>query len=467
MRKRFGAVTALDGAHLRVTSGTVHALLGTNGAGKTTLMRVACGLERADEGSIRVHGTPHQFATPAGAIAGGLWMVQQHFTLVPAMTVLENVVIGLSYQQRLDADSLRDLSVRAGLPIDPDAAVSSLGIGAQQRVELMKALTREARVLILDEPTASLAPAEVEALFRWLRRFAQGGGTAVLITHKLREAFAIADELTVLRNGATVLTTSTTEVEHAAVIGAMLGQGVDRDVRANDAGRTPGHAVAATIEDVDIDDGHGSRRLREATLAVHAGEILGVAGVEGSGYRELLRVLAGRLAPTNGRASVPAEVAFVPEDRHREALAPEESIVNNVALRGAGARRGMMVPSTLAAAATRLVQEYGIVATDVRAPVTSLSGGNQQRLVVARELDGDPPLIVVENPTRGLDVAAATLVRRLLRDATTRGVAVVYFSADLDEVLELADRVVVTHGGSVRAVVKDRNAIGRAMLGAA
>jgi simple sugar transport system ATP-binding protein len=463
--KRFGPVAALAGARLLARRGSVHALLGENGAGKTTLMRIAFGLERPDSGVIRMDGIERRFAHPAAAIAAGVSMVHQHFTLVAAMTVLQNVLIGLPRMKQLDSTSLRELGSNAGLPVDPNALVSSLDVSSQQRVELLKAVARQARVLILDEPTASLAPDEVDSLFAWLRQFTRDGGTAVLITHKLREALAVADDLTVLRRGATVLTAAGPDAREAAIVEAMMGRAaVDASSPRQDRGVG---AVAAELDAVGVLDARGRQALRDATLSVHAGEILGVAGVEGSGYRELLRVLAGRLPPTRGRSSVPDDVGFVPEDRHREALATDESVARNVALRGAGARRGLLDPLGLVWAAERLVHEHGVVASDVRAPIASLSGGNQQRVVVARELQGTPGLVVVENPTRGLDVGATTLVRQSLRAAARGGAAIVSYSADLDEVLAGADRVVVTHSGTVRTVDRNRDAVGRAMIGAA
>lgn len=465
VHKRFGPVTALAGARLLARRGSVHALLGENGAGKTTLMRIAFGLERPDEGVIRMDGIERRFAHPAAAIAAGVSMVHQHFTLVAAMTVLQNVLIGLPRMNKLDANSLRELGSSAGLPVDPNAFVSSLGVGAQQRVELLKAVARQARVLILDEPTASLAPVEVDSLFAWLRQFTRDGGTAVLITHKLREALAVADDFTVLRHGATVLAGAVPGAHEATIVEAMIGRApVDAPSPRQD--RAVG-AVAAELDAVDVVDARGRPALRDATLSVHAGEILGVAGVEGSGYRELLRLLAGRLEPTRGRSTVPHDVGFVPEDRHREALAPDESIARNVALRGAGVRQGLLDPLALVSAAERLVQEHGVVASDVRSPIASLSGGNQQRVVVARELQGAPALVVAENPTRGLDVGATTLVRQALRAVANGGAGVVYYSADLDDVLAVADRVVVTHAGTVRPVDRNRDAVGRAMIGAA
>jgi simple sugar transport system ATP-binding protein len=409
-------------------------------------------------------GIERRFADPAAAIASGLSMVHQHFTLVPAMTVLQNVLIGLPRTEQVDETSLRQLGSRAGLSVDPNALVSSLGVSSQQRVELLKAVVRQARVLILDEPTASLAPAEVDSLFAWLRQFTRDGGTAVLITHKLREALAVADDLTVLRNGSTVLAAAVSDARETSLVEAMLGRAVV-DAPSPSQERAVG-AVAAELDSVDVDDARGHPALRDATVSVHAGEILGVAGAEGSGYRELLRVFAGRLQPTRGRSSVPDDVGFVPEDRHREALAADESIARNVALRGAGARRGLLDPLALVASAERLVHGNGVVASDVRAPIASLSGGNQQRVVVARELQGAAALVVVENPTRGLDMGATLLVRQSLRAAARGGAGIVYYSADLDDVLALADRVVVMHAGTVRTVDRNRDAAGRAMLGA-
>ena len=470
--RRFGPVTALRAAELQVRPGTVHALLGENGAGKTTLMRVAYGLVAPDSGAMHSYGRPLAPRSPRDALRAGIAMVQQHFSLVPAMTVAENVALGGS--GRYDAGSVRDrvreLSRASGLAADPDALAADLPVSGQQRVEILKALARDVRVLVLDEPTAVLAPGDAAALLRWIREFAAGGRAVVLITHKLRDALAVADDVTVLRRGATVLQESASALTEGDVATAMLGEGAGRlaGVVAPEA-RLPGTPAAAgaagiaRLDDVSAGTAHGA--LHGVSLQVGAGEIVGVAAVEGNGERELMELLAGRLAPSRGTVALPARAGYIPADRHADAIADDLSIVENVALRDAGARRGWLSWGQLSERARTLVSRFSIHAPDPDAPVRSLSGGNQQRLVLARELDDAPRLLVADQPTRGLDVRATAEVHARLREAAEQGAAVVVHSADLDEVLALAHRVFVVVKGVVREVAGDRERIGRAMLG--
>ena len=466
IRKRFDAVVALDGAGLTIRAGTIHGLLGENGAGKTTLMRVAFGLTIPDGGAVIVRGTSLRPGSPAGAIRAGLGMVQQHFALVPAMTIRENIALGISAGRRL-GDDVVSLARSLGLE-QLERRVDGLSIAEQQRVEIVKALARGARTLILDEPTAALAPADAEELFVWLRAFREGGGSAVLITHKLREALAIADDISVLRHGRVAWSGVREQASVENLTHAMLGHDVDSAVeRADGEGRgREARPLVAGTERLSVLDERGVRRIHDASFRVLGGEILGVAGVEGSGYRELLYALAGHLR-ADGALQLPDEIGFVPDDRHGDALLPDRSIVENVALRRAGRRRGWFRSADARATAERLVREFEISAPDVQVPVSTLSGGNQQRLILARELDGHPALLVAINPTRGLDVAASSSVQQRLRMARDAGVAIVYYSADLDELLTVADRIVVVFGGRVQEVPRDRGAVGRAMVGAA
>ena len=533
LHKRFGQVVALAGASLRVRPGTVHALLGENGAGKSTLMRIAFGMLRPDEGRLLVEGTEVRFTSSADAIARGIGMVHQHFTLVPAMTVAENVALGMRgrYDARAVAAQVHALSQRTGLPLDAEARVESLPVGAQQRLEIVKALARDARLLILDEPTAVLVPHEVDELLRWVRRFAEEGRAVVLITHKLREALAVADDVTVLRRGRTVGTGPAAELSEEALVTALLGADTDTTgahrppgphtppdsiagesdttrpvtgeviaqvavrgaagvasdtsaatapARGDDEPRRSGERpVVASMRGARVVDERGGTVLRDATLDVFAGEIVGIAAVEGSGQRELLRLLAGRLRPTAGSVSLPQTVAFVPEDRHLDAMVLDMSLTENVALRGLAQRRGRMPWRALGTATTALLSRFDVRAPGAGSSGRSLSGGNQQKLVFARELAADrltsdgsatappPALVVVENPTRGLDIRATAAVQGHLRMARDAGSAVVLYSSDLDEVLALADRMLVVHAGRVVAVhPATRETVGRAMLGA-
>ena len=503
--KRFGPTIALDGASLTVRPGTVHALLGENGAGKTTLMRVVFGMTRADAGEVRYDGQPVRWRTPADAIAHGVGMVQQHFALVPAMTVAENVALGMGgrYDPRGAAERVRRLGAATGLELDPEARVADLGVAAQQRVEIIKALGRDARLLILDEPTAVLVPAEAAELLDWVRRFADGGRAVVLITHKLRDALDVADDVTVLRHGRTVLAIPASAASERSLAEAMLGaprrESLAALVGEHEIGRTarepvpsrargappdkgippvvsrtttlpsPTGAEARAViraRGVTVRDARGVVRLRDASLEVHAGEIVGVAAVEGSGQRELLRVLGGRLTPTAGTIELPPAVGFVPEDRHHDALVLEFSLYENVALHGLGARRGRMPWRALRRATAVLLEAFDVRAPGADTRAGALSGGNQQKLVLGRELAEQPAALVVESPTRGLDIRASEAVHERLRAAREAGTAVVVYSADLDEVLALADRMLVVHAGEVCEVPHDREQVGRAMLGA-
>jgi simple sugar transport system ATP-binding protein len=470
IRKRYGNVVALDNANLSIQPGTIHALLGENGAGKTTLLRIAYGLTMPDEGAIQVDGRHLRIRSPADAIRSGIGMVQQHFTLVPAMTIAENVALGVSTARRLQAET-SVLAGEFGLQLDSMTPVRELSISEQQRVELLKALSRGARVLILDEPTAALPPADAERLLAWLRAFRERGGSIVLITHKLREALEIADEISVLRSGALTWSGTRERATLDELVTAMLGEKMPV-IDSMEADRTAGNesverdAVAHAIA-LEVRDGHGITRVKGATVRIAAGEIVGVAGVEGSGSRELLLALAGRVRPSSGALQLPNDIGFVPDDRHQEALLLDQSVADNVALHGAGRRRGWQKRREMESVAARLVAANGIRVPSVGMPVSALSGGNQQRLVLARELGGNPTLFVALNPTRGLDVAATREVHRRLRRTRDDGMAVVYHSPDLDELLEVSDRILVMFDGRVSEVSRNRESVGRAMVGAA
>lgn len=462
--KRYAATVALEDVTIRVRRGTVHALLGENGAGKTTLMRIAFGLTAPDAG--RVSTADRVIATPADAIDAGIGMVHQHFTNVPAMTVAENVSLGGRgrFDQKRAAERVADIARRTGLALDPKARVERLSVGAQQRLEIVKALAQDARILILDEPTAVLAPEETEELLRWLRAFASAGNAVVLITHKLREALAIADDVTVLRRGRVAMSGSASGATAESLSAALLGEELSTMER--NAPAAVGDIVAS-LSNVDAVDDRGVAVLRKVTLSVRGGEIAGIAAVEGAGQRELLRVLADRLKPSTGTVDLPPSSAFVPEDRQRDALILDFSPTENVVLKGAGARRGR-IPWLAERRRTRvLVSDYDVRGGDAARNVRALSGGNQQKLVLARELEGNPPLVVAENPTRGLDIRASRAVHDRLRVAAANGAAVVVYSSDLDEVLSIATRMFVIHAGHLREMPLDRDLVGRAMLGGA
>lgn len=481
--RRFGATQALTKASLTLRAGSVHALLGENGAGKTTLMRVAYGLVPPDAGVVRIDGTPVVLRSPADSIQRGIGMVHQHFSIVPAMSVAENVALGGhgSFDARKTAERIASIGLATGMRLNPSERAGSLSLSSQQQLEIVKALAQNARVLILDEPTAVLAPAEATQLLHRLRALADSGMAIVLITHKLSEALSVADDVTVLRQGSTVLTEQTQRLTRRRLATAMLGAGwIEPDSLDGDFVATPptvesdkafSRAVAndaSTVvraRGISLEDGRGTVRAHQVSIEVHRGEIVGIAGVEGSGVRELLRALGGKLSVPSGDLDEPRSVGFVPEDRHREALALDLSLTENVAMRDA-ARRSGIVPWTLLRQRTvRLLEEFDIRALGPDVAARTLSGGNQQKLVLARELEQNPQLLIVENPTRGLDLRATAAVHTRLRSARDNGMAIVLHSSDLDELLALADRTFAMYAGTLSETRRDRAAIGQAMLG--
>ena len=456
IHRRFGSVHALRGAGFTLFPGEVHALLGENGAGKTTLMQIAAGLLQPDTGVVLVDDVARPGLSPREARRLGIGMVHQHFTSVPAFTVAENVALAAGWpvapvQLRRQ---VKEASDRVGLPLDPSARVEHLSVALRQRLEIVKALAAEARFLLLDEPTAVLAPTEVGDLFRVIRRFTSQGGAAVLITHKLDEARAAADRVTVLRHGHVVLSGRIGDTTAADLTAAMIGKGaVEERIEPTPAPR--GHAgPLVRLERVEVArEGGLGIALRSASLTVAAGEILGVAAVEGNGQRELLRAIAGRVHPLRGLRRVTEPIAFVPEDRTTEGLIPEMTLTENVVLGSSGSEpwiRGRTVDWRAAEASTAaLLDELAVTAPGPWVPAASLSGGNQQRVVVGRELSKRPAVVVAENPTRGLDIRAGGTIHAWLRRAAAEGAAVVFHSSDLDEVQALATRIVVARRGSL------------------
>jgi ABC-type uncharacterized transport system ATPase subunit len=468
-------VHALRGADFTLYPGEVHALLGENGAGKTTLMQVADGLVRPDAGRIRVGDADRSALTPSEARRLGIGMVHQHFTGIPAFTVAENVALATGWPVTPGAlrERVRQAGERIGLPLDPDVRTGRLSVGLKQRLEIVKAVAADARILLLDEPTAVLAPAEVAELLDVIRRFTASGGAAVLITHKLDEALAAADRVTVLRRGAVVVQALRGELDPAGLAAAMIGgEPVPRSPGAVPS-RTDGPpAIRAEALEVARESGYGLA-LRQGSLEVRPGEIVGVAAVEGNGQRELLRAVAGRVHPLRGRLEVARPVAFIPEDRTSEGLIPELTLTENVVL-GSGTdapwTRGGRIDWRAAERHTaELLRAYDVVAAGPRAPASSLSGGNQQKVVIARELSRRPRVVVAENPTRGLDLRATAAVHARLREAAEAGAAVLVHSSDLDEVLELAGRVLVVSRGVVAepGAAAGREEIGAMMLAGA
>lgn len=480
IRKRFGDTTALDDARCVIREGTVHALLGENGAGKTTLMRIAFGMLEADAGEMTLHGAAVRFRESADAIAAGIGMVHQHFTVIPAMTVAENVALGGRgrFDPRAAARRAEDVARTSGLGLEPGERVRDLPIAARQRLEIVKALAHEARILVLDEPTAVLSPAEAAELYAWMRRFTATGGTVVLITHRLTEALAIADDVTVLRRGRTVLEQAAAGLDASTVIAALTGESTDGGARmlpelsARARPGTQAGDVRISLQDVRVVDASGVVRLEGVNLEVREREIVGLIAVEGSGEKELLRVLAGRLAPSSGHVRRPPAVGFVPADRTHEALIPSLSLTENFALARAAEHRGLLDWDTMEARTREALLAFQVRAAGPHQAAAELSGGNQQRFIIARERATSPLALVAENPGRGLDIRAAERVREEMTNARDAGAAIVFHSSDVDEVLAIATRVVACHRGRVAEVVapadpRDRTPYARALAGLA
>jgi simple sugar transport system ATP-binding protein len=466
-------VQALTGVGLAAHAGQVHALLGENGAGKSTLMHIAYGMLPPDAGDILIGGVPRRLRSPRDAREAGIGLVHQHFTSIPALTVAENIALfaGWDVRPRELATRVSALTDRLNLPFDPQVRAGALPVALLQRLEIVKALAADARVLLLDEPTGVLAPTEADELLARARAFAQSGGAVVLITHKLDEALRAADHVTVLRRGSVVLDRPVSGLGARELTEAMIGDATLLDEPAPEPfilDVAPRRVHVAGLE-VARESGLGMA-VKQASLGIRAGEIVAVAGIEGSGQRELLRAIAGVLPVFRGTREVAAPLAFVPEDRTTEGLIPDLSVTENMVLGlGRSARwvnRGRLDWPAARRRTAELISEFGVRAAGPDAPAGSLSGGNQQKLIIARALERDPAVIVAENPTRGLDVQASRAVHDRLREAAGRGVAVLLYSSDLDEVLTLGQRIVVMVRGTLREVSANasRSEIGTLML---
>jgi ABC-type uncharacterized transport system ATPase subunit len=469
--KSFHGLQALDRVDFSVAAGTVHALLGENGAGKSTLMRIAYGLTVADVGAVRLFGSLGP-RSPREATAAGVGMVQQHLSVIPTLTAAENVALGADgrFDERLVNARIRQLATESGLDVPLGIPARDMSLVQRQRLEILKALSRNARLLILDEPTAVLAPGEIDDLLRWIRAFASNGGSVVIVTHKLREAIGVADDVTVLRRGTVVYAGRAEGTSESQLAAAIFPDHRGESSAADSAIITPSASagdIVVTAERLEVRDARGAIRIQSASLTIRRREIVGVAAIEGSGHRELLLALAGLATPAAGIVHLPSRIAIIPADRQREALVPDFTLTENVALRALGTRRGLMRWPDVQRRTRSLIERFAIAVPSEDTRVATLSGGNQQRLVIARELEQDIDLVVADNPTRGLDLLATRFVHEELRAAASRGAAVVVHSSDLDEVLALATRVLVVFRGTVRDVAPSRDDVGRAMLGAA
>ena len=493
--RHFGHVKALDSANLEIHSGEIHGILGENGAGKTTLLNILGGIIHPDVGFVEVGGSRVRLQSARAAWKMGIGLVHQHFTLVPGLSVLENLALGRrhrGHRWKLHLKEIRkeasQLSELTGLTVPFEASIEELGVGDRQRIEILKALLRDPQLLVLDEPTAVLAPAEINQLFRLLRSLAEEGRAVVLVAHKLDEILSIVDRVTVLRQGRTVMTAARADVDTAILTDAMVGSSSGD----GEAPATPGSFSAlgqnsdglaqnrelsnrpvARLKGITVYSPQGGLALQDVGLEVLRGEVIGVAGVEGNGQRELALVLSGRQEVASGKLEIPEHVGFIPQDRTREGLAADFALSENVALalhRDPKFRLGPLLRwSLIESHATKIRSRFKVRSSGGRTLARELSGGNQQRLVVGRELSQLPELLIAENPTRGLDFTATAFVREeLKRLAHDTAAGVVLISTDLDEILEVADRVFVILRGKltpVPSVHDSRETVGAMMLG--
>jgi ABC-type uncharacterized transport system ATPase subunit len=454
--KRFGPVVANDRVDLDVRRGEVHALLGENGAGKSTLMNVLYGLQRPDEGEFRLRGEPVDIRSPRQAIGLGIGMVHQHFMLIPVMTVAENIVLAGEPRKGPLIDikeaerRVRELSDRFGLRVDPTAVVEELSVGEQQRVEILRALYRKVDVLILDEPTAVLTAQETGELFTVLRALRDEGVSIVFISHKLKEVTDIADRVTVLRRGKKVQTVETKDVTEADLARLMVGREVLFRLEKHPA--RPGPPLLE-ISDLEVDDDRGLPAVRDLSLKVHAGEIVGIAGVDGNGQSELVEAITGLRHARAGTMRAVGVVGHIAEDRHRRGLILDFTLAENMSLRSYReepiARYGLISPRRMKEHAAPLLESYDVRGGGTDALASSLSGGNQQKVVLAREIEQEPSVLVAAQPTRGLDVGAIEFVHQRLLDQREAGRGVLLVSFELEEILSLADRILVLYEGRI------------------
>ena len=471
--KRFGDVLANDHINIVVKPGTIHAIVGENGAGKSTAMRIAYGFYKADEGEILVDGQVRNIATPHDAIALGIGMVHQHFMLVDTMTVAKNIVLGAEPGSAVALDlvtasaEIRKLSEEFKLAVNPSAVIENLSVGQQQRVELLKALYRHARLLILDEPTAVLTPQEVEEFFAILRRMREQGKTVVIITHKLAEVLAISDEVTVMRDGKVVGRVQTSETNAAELARMMVGREVLLRVEKPEA--KPGSAELS-VRSLSI-TAKGAKRVNDVSFEVRKGEILGIAGVEGNGQTELIEALAGLISPSQLSGKILFEdrditregarlrrelgIAHIPEDRHRRGLLLEFDLAENSIL-GVHYRKpivsyaGVLLDSmAIRQRANDIIEGFDVRPANPDLPARSLSGGNQQKLIIGREFKVEPKVLLVSQPTRGVDIGAIEFIHRKLVSLRDSGCAVLLVSAELEEVTSLSDRLLIIHEGRI------------------
>ena len=473
--KRFPGVLANDHIDLTLEKGEIHALLGENGAGKTTLMNILYGLYDPDEGEVFVNGKPLKLKSPSDAIAAGIGMVHQHFMLVPVFTVTENVMLGYEnlksgviLDRQAAAARIREISEQYHLEVDPDLYVKDLSVGAQQRVEIIKLLYRNADIFILDEPTAVLTPQEVNELFKIMRTLVEKGKSIIFITHKLREVLEFSDRITVIRGGKVMGSTRPGEADQNTLAAMMVGREVDLNVDKEPANPKE---VVLKVENLVALDEREQLAIDDISFEVRSGEILGIAGVQGNGQTQLVRVLTGLMHPVDGRISFLGEditrmsprkitemgSAHIPEDRQKDGLVLSFPIMDNLALNTyyiePNARGILMQHDALLQTADELVEKFDIRTPNSVTSAGSLSGGNQQKVIVAREFSRPIKLLIASQPTRGLDVGSIEYIHSRLIDKRDAGVAVLLVSTELDEIMQLSDRIAVMFGGRIVAIL--------------
>ncbi|VJV09045.1 ABC transporter ATP-binding protein [Streptococcus pneumoniae] len=472
--KVFGGFVANDKINLHLRKGEIHALLGENGAGKSTLMNMLAGLLEPTSGEIAVNGQVVNLDSPSKAASLGIGMVHQHFMLVEAFTVAENIILGseLTKNGVLDiagaSKEIKALSERYGLAVDPSAKVADISVGAQQRVEILKTLYRGADILIFDEPTAVLTPSEIDELMAIMKNLVKEGKSIILITHKLDEIRAVSDRVTVIRRGKSIETVEIAGATNADLAEMMVGRSVS--FKTEKQASKP-KEVVLSIKDLVVNENRGVPAVKNLSLDVRAGEIIGIAGIDGNGQSELIQAITGLRKVESGSIELKGDsivglhprqitelsVGHVPEDRHRDGLILEMMISENIALqtyyKEPHSKNGILNYSNITSYAKKLMEEFDVRAASELVPAAALSGGNQQKAIIAREIDRDPDLLIVSQPTRGLDVGAIEYIHKRLIEERDNGKAVLVVSFELDEILNVSDRIAVIHDGKIQGIV--------------
>ena len=472
--KAFGEFVANDKINLELRKGEIHALLGENGAGKSTLMNMLAGLLEPTSGEIVVNGQVVKLDSPSKAASLGIGMVHQHFMLVEAFTVAENIILGSELTKKGVLDIARatreinELSERYGLAVDPSAKVADISVGAQQRVEILKTLYRGADILIFDEPTAVLTPSEIDELMAIMKNLVKEGKSIILITHKLDEIRAVSDRVTVIRRGKSIETVEIAGATNADLAEMMVGRSVSFKTEKQEA---QPKEVILSIKDLVVNENRGVPAVKNLSLDVRAGEIVGIAGIDGNGQSELIQAITGLRKIESGSVELKGQsivglhprqitemsVGHVPEDRHRDGLVLEMMISENIALqtyyKEPLSKKGILNYSNIIGYAKQLMQEFDVRAASEIVPASALSGGNQQKAIIAREVDRNPDLLIVSQPTRGLDVGAIEYIHKRLIQERDNGKAVLVVSFELDEILNVSDRIAVIHDGKIQGIV--------------